>query len=285
MAHAALAAACLVLLVLSTHAQDQTTLSDNTIDSLYIDEVESEVDPPKVLHAEPLYIDLIRDLGARKGEAEWNVAFELSDRLRFDRYLALIEFEWAVANRLGLELELPVTLYSAGANGESAPPSNRLESIKAGIQWTAFVRRSWAASMAFGYINELEFADLDRLGSGPVFTGNVFNPFVILAKRWGARVHSLIYTGPRLTYHFGTDHWNHRWDVNISLHYMLTGTRNFLGVETNSVLEHDRFSATIRPQMRLGITDHLLVGMGVSLPVSREQERLGMFIRLIWEPE
>jgi hypothetical protein len=28
-------------------------------------------EPDKVLHAELLYIDLIRDLGARKGEKEW----------------------------------------------------------------------------------------------------------------------------------------------------------------------------------------------------------------------
>jgi hypothetical protein len=30
---------------------------------------------PKILHAEPLYIDLIRGLGARKGEREWNVGW------------------------------------------------------------------------------------------------------------------------------------------------------------------------------------------------------------------
>ena len=28
--------------------------------------------PLKLHHAEPLYIDLKRDLGARKGESEWN---------------------------------------------------------------------------------------------------------------------------------------------------------------------------------------------------------------------
>lgn len=37
-------------------------------DSLFINETERDSGPAKVLHAEPLYIDLIRDLGARKGE-------------------------------------------------------------------------------------------------------------------------------------------------------------------------------------------------------------------------
>lgn len=43
------------------------------LDSLYIAETEEVKGPEKVLHAEPLFIDLIRDLGARKGEREWNV--------------------------------------------------------------------------------------------------------------------------------------------------------------------------------------------------------------------
>lgn len=34
-------------------------------DSLYIQEVETPLEKEKVLHAEPLFIDLIRDLGAR----------------------------------------------------------------------------------------------------------------------------------------------------------------------------------------------------------------------------
>jgi hypothetical protein len=35
-------------------------------DSIYIKEIEKKKEPAKLLHAEPLYIDLIRDLGARK---------------------------------------------------------------------------------------------------------------------------------------------------------------------------------------------------------------------------
>lgn len=50
-------------------------------------------EPAKVLHAEPLYIDLIRDLGARKGEKEWNVGMGLTDNGDFDEYSALVEFD------------------------------------------------------------------------------------------------------------------------------------------------------------------------------------------------
>jgi len=243
------------------------------------------MEPDKVLHAEPLYIDLIRDLGARKGEAEWNVAMEMTDRLNYDRYLLLVEFEWAPIDRLGLEIEVPMTLYSRTTVGDQYRPSNRIESIKTAMQWTFLVDQDDALSMAVGYINEVELSDLDVMASGPVRVGNVFNPFFVVAKRWGQNVHSLLYTGPRTTIHFNDGSASTRFDVNASIHYMLTGTRNFIGIESNSVFDRDRFAMTLRPQMRLGITEHALVGLCVSIPISREYERLGMFIRLIWEPD
>ena len=45
-------------------------VSDHEADSILIWKIEDSIEPDKVLHAEPLYIDLIRDLGARKGEKE-----------------------------------------------------------------------------------------------------------------------------------------------------------------------------------------------------------------------
>ena len=75
--------------------------AQNKKDSIYVKEVEDSKYPDKVLHAEPLYIDLIRDLGARKGEREWNVGFGLTDNNKYDLYTTLIEYEFAPINRLG----------------------------------------------------------------------------------------------------------------------------------------------------------------------------------------
>ncbi len=60
------------LIIGGIHSQNiDSPLDEKSIlDSLYFYEVESKFHPKKVLHAEPLYIDLIRDLGARKGEKE-----------------------------------------------------------------------------------------------------------------------------------------------------------------------------------------------------------------------
>ena len=76
-----------------------------------IEEVENSQEPDKVFHAEPLYIDLIRDLGARKGEKEWNLGFGILDRDDNDEIETLIEYEFAPINRLGVEIELPFSFF------------------------------------------------------------------------------------------------------------------------------------------------------------------------------
>ena len=273
----------IILLAASSYSIAQITKSEK--DSMYIEQVEDLKEPDKVLHAEPLYIDLIRDLGARKGEKEWNVGLGLTDNLEFDAYEALIEYEWAPVDRLGLEVELPFIFYSPteGISRDSVP-SNELVSIKVAAQWTFFVKEPIATSMALGYINEFELSDFRNFGM-PLIKGNVYNPFLVVAKRWGNNFHTLIYTGPMIEQNFSTNQFHTSYDINTNFHYMITGTKNFIGVEFNKIFDNDDFDMTIRPQMRVGIADNLLIGIVAGIPVSRENERLSAFLRLIWEPE
>jgi len=272
----------ITVLAPSTYISAQIT--DAEKDSLYIQQIEDHKEPDKVLHAEPLYIDLIRDLGARKGEKEWNVGLGLTDNLKFDSYEALIEYEWAPIDRLGLEVELPFTFYSP-VNGTANDfiPSNQLNSIKIAAQWSFFVNEPMATSMALGYINEFELSDFRNFGK-PFIKGNVYNPFLVVAKRWGNNFHSLIYTGPLIEQNFSSNKFHATYDINTSFHYMISGTRNFIGVEFNKTIDNGDFDMTMRPQMRLGIADNLLIGIVAGVPVSRENQRLSSFVRLIWEP-
>lgn len=267
-------------------AQETTTSQTTTQkDSLYIQQVEDHKEPDKVLHAEPLFIDLIRDLGARKGEREWNAGFGLTDKSQFDSYEALIEYEWAPIDRLGLEVELPFTFYApVSGNERLSVPSNQLNSIKIAAQWSFLVNESKATSMAIGYINEFVLSDFRNFGE-PFINGNVYNPFLVVAKRWGNNFHSLIYTGPKINQHFSSNTFNTTYDINTSFHYMIPGSRNFVGVETNKTIDGNQFLMTLRPQMRLGIADNLLIGIVAGIPVQRETERLSSFLRLIWEPK
>jgi hypothetical protein len=276
----------LLAFVVSAQDPDSTRADRNEqLDSLFIAEVErQEGQRPKVLHAEPLYIDLIRDLGARKGEKEWNLGFGVTDKLGYDSYEMLVEYEWAVADRLGLEIETPFTFYGQARNGYAeARPSNRMESLKLAAQWTFLVNERAATSLALGYINEFELSSFESFGD-PLVKGNMYNPFFIAAKRWGSNWHTLIYTGPRIEQVFATGDLHSIFEVNSNLHYMITGTRNFVGVEFNKQFDGGDFDGTIRPQMRVSIAENFLVGIVTGIPVDRENERFSMFTRLIWEP-
>lgn len=250
-------------------------------DSIYIQEVEDKELPAKVLHAEPLFIDLIRDLGARKGEKEWNVGLGLTDKNQHDLYTALVEYEWAPINRLGLEVELPFSIYSRNGPGS---PGSKLNGLKLAAQYTFLVSQKTSTSLAAGYIHELEMPEFRNYSKEPFYRGNVFNPFFVAAKRWGSNFHTLMYTGPMMYQYFETGSLHTIWHVNSNVHYMIPGTRNFIGIEFNKTFDHGDFDMTIRPQMRVGITNKLMVGIVTGVPISRENERFSSFLRLIYEP-
>lgn len=265
---------------------DSLKLQRSILDSLFIEEFEFQElhQKPKVLHAEPLYIDLIRDLGARKGEKEWNVGFGMQDKRAFDEFHALVEYEWAPIDRLGLEVELPISLYSFrnGMDSEKMP-DNKLESVKLASQYTFMVSEKINLSMALGYIHQFELDGWKKLSSQNHFTGNVFNPFLVAAKRLGSNYHSLIYTGPRVHKEFGHQaEWTY--EINWNFHYMVTGTRNFIGLEINQEIHGGKSIATLRPQMRLGLAENLMVGIVSSIPIHQPDYGLGSFVRIIYEP-
>lgn len=280
-------ALALLLLGFALYGQEIEQQEENIkdiLDSLFIEEVQDRPGlPPKVLHAEPLYIDLIRDLGARKGEREWNYAFGLKDKETYDEYEGLVEYEFAIIDRLGLEIELPFTFYYPSTkNGEA--PRSRLNSLKLASQYTFMVSTKAKTSLAIGYLHEFELTDFRSYGKERLYSGNIFNPFFVAAKRWGQNFHTLVYTGPQVIRHY-TDQPNYTlWQINTNFHYMIDGTRNFIGLEINKEIVGTKMATVLRPQMRVAVTDHLLIGIVTGVPVSSENARLSTFLRLIYEP-
>lgn len=259
-------------------------VEDNIKDSIYIAEVENVVGKDKVLHAEPLFIDLIRDLGARKGEKEWNVAVGLNDNNAYSSYTTLVEYEWAPIDRLGLEVELPFTFYYRPEQNVITPGS-RLNSLKLAAQYSFFVSEKLKTSMAIGYIHELEAVSFNQMSFQKVFKGNVFTPFFIGAKRFGNNFHTLIYTGPVVERHFNSTNNHFSWQMNTNFHYMISGTRNFIGLEINHDMHDGKSDLVLRPQMRVGIADNLLIGIVTGIPIyTTNNDRFSTFIRLIYEP-
>ena len=271
----------------SLDAADKRTIEDES----FISEVENKYDEPdKVLHAEPLYIDLIRDLGARKGEREWNYGVGIANLRDKDAYEALVEYEWAPMDRLGLELELPIhwDMKNSRDTLASLQPFG-IASFKAAAQYTYYVSTKHATSLAIGYIHQLITTSFREVRNGDNFIyGNNFNPFLVGAKRWGNNFHSLIYTGPSwLTpLNPSASQGNEfQWEMHSNFHYMIPGTRNFVGVEVNKYFYEGGEDITFRPQMRVGIAHNLLVGIVVGIPATQTTERgISTFMRIFYEP-
>lgn len=275
-----------LFLNISLTAQEKSEADEDrrALDDQFINTYEDGEEPYKVLHAEPLYVDLIRDLGARKGEKEWNVGFGLLDRTAYEEYEFLIEYEFAVIDRLGFEIELPFSFFSGTVESGNIP-QNQLEGLQLATQYTFLVSKAARTSLAIGYLHKFKFITFKEYGQKPLYSGNVFNPFFIAAKRWGRSLHTLIYTGPEIDRPFNRGTSSVAFEINTSVHYMISGTSNFVGIEFNKSIEEGEFSMTIRPQIRVEIRDALILGLVTGIPADRKDEKLSMFVRLIYEPD
>lgn len=272
------------IVLLAQEQIDSLQAQNQILDSLFIAETENAPGKPKVLHAEPLFIDLIRDLGARKGEKEWNVGFGMTDKGAYNQYTALVEYEFAPVNRLGLEFELPFSIYLQNGKARDSVPKTKLNSIKVASQYTFWVSDKKQTSLALGMIYEMEFNEFSRYREAQLFRNHLYNPFIVAAKRWGQNFHTLIYTGPFLHAPSSFAVLD-KWAFNANIHYMISGTRNFLGLEMNQDFGRDYRKTVLRPQIRVGITDRLLVGIVSGIPLRAKDERLSSFLRIIYEPK
>ena len=103
------------------------------------------------------------------------------------------------------------------------------------------------------------------------------------AKRLGSNYHALIYTGPSIQKEFGKKA-ELTYEINWNFHYMVTGTRNFIGMEINQEIHQGKSIATLRPQMRLGLAENLMIGIVSAIPLHQPDYGLGSFVRIIYEP-
>ncbi|MGY6563069.1 MAG: HAEPLYID family protein [Luteibaculaceae bacterium] len=240
---------------------------------------------PKVEHAEPIVIDLIRDLGARKGENEWNVGSAIYRNRNYDYIHALVEYEFAIIDRLGLEIELPFSFYNVRSGRGENTPQNNLNSLQLAAQYTFLVSEKHQTSLALGYLHEFEVTPFATMGIEPLYTGNVYSPFFVGAKRWGSSFHTLIYTGPLFFQNFKGLAEPAMWQINTSFHYMPKGQRSYFGVEVNQLAMPGELETMIHPSFRYEVAHNFLIGLAVGIPVLTENRGMGSFVRIVYEPE
>ncbi len=227
--------------------------------------------PDKVHHAEPLYNDLVRDLGARKGEKEFNLGAEIKNRAAGQDFGYLMEYEFAPMDRLGLEVE--TDFIYAKSRIADVPSTNQLERLRLSSQYSFYVSKEKATTLAVGYTQIFNFVN----------GGTAFNPFIIAAKNWHRHWHTLIYTGPEIAYHYGTSKTAMNWQINTSFHYTVPNTDHFFGVEINQEISSEGIHTVLHPQIKLGLSKKLAIGTAVGLPIGGAENRLSSFLRIIYQ--
>ncbi len=237
----------------------------------------------KVSHTEPLYLDLVRDLGARKGEKEFNVGADFKNIKSYNEYAFFAEYEFAPIDRLGLEIETDFSFFKkTGYNTEA--PNNKLECSKLSVQYSFFVSPKYKTTLAVGYTQIWGFTDFRNYGKSNFFTGTVYNPFFVAAKRWGNNFHTLIYTSHLIKHDFAEKCAVVNWQINTSFHYSIPQTKHFIGVELNKEVNEGKFEITVRPQVKIKLNTNLAVGFVTGVPINKNGESFSSFFRIIYEP-
>lgn len=240
--------------------------------------------PLKIKHAEPVFNDIVRDLGARKGERELNIGYETEKNVDYATQGGFIEYEFAPVNRLGLEIEIPFQFHSRSYQngGTIVAPKNKIEGIKPAVQYTFFVNKKARLSMAAGGIYELRFHSFesiqDHLG---LIKGNSFNSFLIVAKRWGTHLHSMVYMGPEFYKDFETQRNESTYLLNVSMHYMVAS--HFIGVEMNQEFKDHEIVTVLRPQAKVQLAKHVGIGMASGIPIAHQNSGYSFIARMIYE--
>lgn len=239
--------------------------------------------PVKISHAEPLYVDLIRDLGARKGEKEINIAADFSGRQNYNEYTVLAEYEFAPVNRLGLEVETGLSFFST-LNKQEEVAGGRPGYLKLSAQYSFFISEKHQTTLAVGYTQAFGCNVVLRHRKGYFLSGIDHNPFFIAAKRWQNNIHTLLYAGPLISCY--PDHAGVKltWQFNYSVHYAIHSTAHLAGVEINGQSGAGTSALTIRPQVKLKVADRLAIGLVTGFPLKKEKEGFSSFIRIIYEP-
>lgn len=240
--------------------------------------------PLKLKHAEPLYMDLIRDLGAHKGEKEINVGLNYGRDQAYKEIGGFVEYEFAVANRWGMELEADFSFYKANHSDQLAQiPRNRVEGLKWANQYTFLVSDRWQISMAFAFVHEFRFHSFYSIRhQHQLMKGTAENPVFIVAKRWGKHFHSLVYTGPEWVFSPGKGNDYLGYQLHTSIHYAWNGG-HFFGIECNQEKDMMGWHTVLHPQMKLALARNVAIGLITGMPLGNTTEKISLITRLVVE--
>ena len=122
--------------------------------------------------------------------------------------------------------------------------------------------------------------------SKPLFEGNVYNPFVAVAKVWGTRFHTMIYTGTATKQSFEHNDVKtvFRFNTILSYRFGKGNKESYVALENNQTWANgDAGQLVLRPQIQIECTEEFKIGLTAGVPIATANHLNGSgFLRLIY---
>lgn len=236
-------------------------------------------------HYMPLYLDMPAELNADKGFKEFNIGIGFNNYTDVKEKRVLVEYSFVPIKKLAFEIEMPFIFRTDQIINPSTHENNM--AVRAGVNYMFYGNSEKKLSFSTGYFYEGESATYEHFGK-PLIEAHIHNPFVVAAKQWGKRIHSMIYTGPVFEKITSTGHNVTLYRLNSILGYSIGKEpgETYVAIECNQVFEKDyREQFVIHPQVSFKIAPHWKAGIVAGIPVVTSSHlRNNGLIRLIYNP-
>lgn len=193
---------------------------------------------------EPMYFDLVRPLGVRRGDLEVNVLAQRALRDGSTEWAP--EIEYGMADGLAGEFELPME-------------GSRLQEYKLALQGTFGTLRSGALVHGWQMIGRYDRSH-SRWGADALY---------LIGAEFGGGWSGFGMFGLRRA---ADDQQSTDGLVNLSAFRELTPALT-LGLETNSVIENGRLKLRLLPQAHIDLTRHVTLQLGIGGYVQPDSQR------------
>lgn len=260
---------------------------------------ENSIEEKEVNHYVPLYLDIPTELNVRKGYKDVSLAGGFANFRDFRRFRTLVEYGFAPVDKLGVEIEMPFVFIQrksvdmmAGSPRAAIPEEGGAEesvtALRVGVNYSFLTLPRARTTFSAGYFNEIETSPFARFGK-PLLASNLSNPFVVAAKIWGERFHTMIYTGPALKRVFERHETKTQYLFNTIISYRIGrgDAESFIGLESNQVFaSQEKGQMILRPQVLLPLNKLWKLGIVTSVPIATSNHLKGhFFFRLIYLPK